>query len=136
MCSRFLDLEKLAVAVELTLDEFFVERVTGFGLLQILDHHRVLLIRLRGSSHALRGGGPGRLEHRAQHLSQPLLFIRLEFRELLHLLVLGLLQCDLARLESDATNHHGLLQPSLLGLTESLSTASRSHCGRAAGLGR
>src|SRR3954454_7527168 len=80
-----LDLEKLAVAVELTLDVFFVERVTGFGRLQLLDHRRVLLIR--GSSPALRGGGPGRLEHRAQHLSKPLLFIRLEFRELLHLRV-------------------------------------------------
>ena len=47
-----LDLEKLAVAVELTLNVFFVERITGFGLLQLLDHRRVLLIRLRGSSAA------------------------------------------------------------------------------------
>jgi hypothetical protein len=44
-----LDLEKLAVAIELTLDVCFVERVTGFGLLQLLDHRRVLLVGCGGA---------------------------------------------------------------------------------------
>ncbi|MGB7696427.1 MAG: hypothetical protein WBL46_04305, partial [Nitrososphaeraceae archaeon] len=47
-----LDLQKLAVAVELALDVFFIKRVTRLRLLQLLDHRRVLLIRLRGSSAA------------------------------------------------------------------------------------
>ena len=36
-----LDLKKLVVAVELTLNVIFVEPVTGLGLLQLLDHRRV-----------------------------------------------------------------------------------------------
>src|SRR4051812_13398871 len=114
-----LDLQELAVALELALDVVLVESVAGFFLLQLLDHRRVLLVGLRrGAGGALRRGGAGRLQHRAQHLGQALLLVGLELRELLHVLVLRLLQGDLARLQRDRADHHGLLQPLLLGLAE------------------
>ena len=153
MASRFcetsldealLDLQELAVALELALDVVLVESVAGLFLLQLLDHRRVLLVGLRrGAGGALRRGGAGRLQHRAQHLGQALLLVGLELRELLHVLVLRLLQRDLARLQRDRADHHGLLQPLLLGLAEARRAAigvrdagrAVDAAGGAAGLG-
>ena len=49
-----LDLQELAVAIELALDVVLVEGVAGFFLLQLLDHRRVLLVGLRRGA----GGAP------------------------------------------------------------------------------
>src|SRR5215207_938481 len=123
----FLDLKQLAVALELALIVLLVEGRAG-RLLELLHHLAVLGVHLRhvGAARASAGaarcvGGAsgrhgGRLHQRLQHFRQELLLVDLELGELLEVLVLRLLQGDLAGLKGDHARRHGLLHPLLLGL--------------------